>query len=80
MYSTTPKLNKPKHRKESMKILLISDVHFVEFNPMLETLLKQSKLKMFRAGFLKRMEVIGMVSLTYEVELNLKIIKVALLL
>ena len=37
-----------------MKILLISDVHFVEFNPMLETLLKQSKLKMFRAGFLKK--------------------------
>ena len=36
-----------------MKILIISDVHFVEFNPMLETLLKQSKLKMFRAGFLK---------------------------
>ena len=37
-----------------MKILIISDVHFVEFNPMLETLLKQSKLKMFRAGFLKK--------------------------
>ena len=37
-----------------MKVLIISDVHFVEFNPMLETLLKQSKLKMFRAGFLKK--------------------------
>jgi hypothetical protein len=37
-----------------MKILLISEVHFVEFNPMLETLLRQSKLKMFRAGFLKK--------------------------
>ena len=37
-----------------MKILIISDVHFVEFNPMLETLLRQSKLKMFRAGFLKK--------------------------
>ena len=37
-----------------MKVLLISEVHFVEFNPMLETLLRQSKLKMFRAGFLKK--------------------------
>ena len=37
-----------------MKILLISTVHFVEFNPMLETLVRQSKLKMFRAGFLKK--------------------------
>jgi len=35
-------------------MLIISEVHFVEFNPMLETLLRQSKLKMFRAGFLKR--------------------------
>tara|TARA_R100000750_G_C2302204_1_gene79276 strand:+ start:244 stop:714 length:471 start_codon:yes stop_codon:yes gene_type:complete len=35
-------------------MLIISEVHFVEFNPMLETLLRQSKLKMFRAGFLKK--------------------------
>ena len=37
-----------------MKILIVSDVHFVEFNPMLDTILQQSKLKMFRAGFLKK--------------------------
>ena len=36
-----------------MEILITSSVHFVEFNPMLETTLKQSKMKMFRAGFLK---------------------------
>ena len=37
-----------------MKALIIHEVHFVEFNPMLETLLRLSKLKMFRAGFLKK--------------------------
>ena len=36
-----------------MEILITSSVHFVEFNPMLETTLKQSKMKMFRAGFTK---------------------------
>ena len=36
-----------------MEIIITSSVHFVEFNPMLETTLKQSKMKMFRAGFLK---------------------------
>ena len=32
---------------------MTSTVHFVTFNPMLETTLKQSKMKMFRAGFTK---------------------------
>ena len=36
-----------------MEILMTSTVHFVKFNPMLETTLKQSKMKMFRAGFTK---------------------------
>ena len=36
-----------------MEILLASTVHFVKFNHMLETTLKQSKMKMFRAGFTK---------------------------
>ena len=36
-----------------MEILMTSTVHFVKFNTTLETTLKQSKMKMFRAGFTK---------------------------
>ena len=36
-----------------MEILMTSTVHFVKFSTTLETTLKQSKMKMFRAGFTK---------------------------
>ena len=39
--------------RDSMEILIANTVHFVKFNHMLETTLKQSKMKMFRAGFTK---------------------------